>query len=577
MPIISHLVVPCNGLAVGLCTGVNSRCCSAPTPGGFFSCQRRLFHGGVFGVTPSPAEDQDGVLWIGTFSGLDRWERKTGQWRNFEHDPEDPGSLAHGDVRSVYVDRANDLWVGTEGGLDRYDRQQDRFIHVASPVVMWMDEGPSGTFWLATKQGLFQLDRDAEDLTLVTEGYAWKIMVYEDQSGVVWVGSSGDGLDRYEPASGAWRHYGNDPDDPHSLSNNFVETIHEDQAGVLWFGTRAGLNRFDPETETFTQYWVRDGLPHNAVVGILEETSEGGAGDLWLSTGGGLSRLDPGTERFRNYYASDGLQGDSFWRNSYHKSPSGEMFFGGENGFNAFHPEQIAGNPSIPPIVISALGLFNQVVRTNLRPGEQIELAHDDNFLSFDFAALDYSNPDKNHYAYRMDGVDDDWVQAGTRRHADYPNLRPGVYVFRVKGSNCDGVWNEQATSVRITIEPPFWATWWFRGILLLALLGGALAAYRLRVRSAEAQRRELEGQVLERTAELHQEVEQRLQVEEALRQSELEKAVAAERSRLARDLHDAVTQTLFSASLIAEVLPRMWAINSAGGVTGGHSRLCLR
>ncbi|NIV37696.1 MAG: hypothetical protein GWN58_52255, partial [Anaerolineae bacterium] len=133
-------------------------------------------------------------------------------------------------------------------------------------------------------------------------------------------------------------------------------------------------------------------------------------------------------------------------------------------------------------------------------PGEQIDLTHRENFLSFDYAALDLSNSEKNQYAFRLEGVDEDWVQAGTRRHADYPNLRPGDYVFRVKGSNSDGVWNEEGTSVRITIKPPFWATWWFRGILLLALVGGAVVAYRLRVRSVEARSRELEVQVTERT-----------------------------------------------------------------------------
>ncbi|NIV37695.1 MAG: histidine kinase, partial [Anaerolineae bacterium] len=246
-------------------------------------------------------EDQEGILWIGTFSGLDRWQGATGEWRNYRHDPDDPASLAHDAIRSVYVDRANVLWVGTEGGLDRYDRQTDEFVHIGSPVVMWMHEGPSGTFWLATKDGLFTLDPDTEELELVTEGYAWKIMVYEDRSGVVWVGSSGDGLDRYDPSSGEWRHYESDPEDPSSLSDNFVEAIHEDQSGALWIGTRAGLNRFDRETERFTQYWVRDGLPHNAVVGIVEDDDR----HLWLSTGGGLSRFDPKEETFRNYDVSD--------------------------------------------------------------------------------------------------------------------------------------------------------------------------------------------------------------------------------------------------------------------------------
>ena len=206
----------------------------------------------------------------------------------------------------------------------------------------------------------------------------------------------------------------------------------------------------------------------------------------------------------------------------------------------------------MPPIVISTFSLFNQVAQTNLHPDEQIDLTHQENFVSFDFAALDLTNPEKNRYAYRMDGVDEDWVRAGTRRHADYPNLRPGDYLLHVKGSNNDGIWNEEGTSVGITIKPPFWGTWWFRILVGLGLVGSAFGAYRWRVRSVEARSRELERQV-------EQEIEQRMRVEEALRQSEMEKAVTAERSRLARELHDAVTQTLFSASLIAEVLPRLW------------------
>jgi signal transduction histidine kinase len=216
-------------------------------------------------------------------------------------------------------------------------------------------------------------------------------------------------------------------------------------------------------------------------------------------------------------------------------------------------------NPHIPPIVITKFSIFNQVTSTNLPADEHFELTYEENFLSFDFAALDYNDPGKNQYAYSMEGVDEDWVHAGARNHADYPNLAPGEYVFHVIGSNSDGVWNNEGTTVRITIQPPVWGTWWFRTIILFALIAGVFGGYRLRIRNVEAQSRRLEVQVAERTAELEREVEQRLQVEEALRRSELDKAVATERSRLARELHDAVTQTLFSASLIAEVLPRMW------------------
>jgi signal transduction histidine kinase len=362
------------------------------------------------------------------------------------------------------------------------------------------------------------------------------------------MGTAEEGLGRYDPRTGEWHFYRHDPDNPQSLSHNYVEAILRDRSGVLWVGTHGGLSRLDPETETFTHYRTSDGLPSDTALGILQDE----AGNLWISTSQGLARFDPHTETFRNYDVGDGLQGNQFNRGAYYQSASGEMFFGGNNGFNAFHPEQITDNPHPPPVVITAFSVFNQVIHTDLSPSEQINLTHSENFVSFDFAALDYDNPNGNQYAYQMEGIDENWVNAGSRRHADYPNLQPGKYVFRVRGSNSDGVWNEAGTSVRLRIEPPFWGTWWFRGLVALVLAGGAVGAYRLRVRGVEARSRELERQV-------EREIEQRLQVEAALRQSEMEQAVGAERSRLARELHDAVTQTLFSASLIAEVLPRLW------------------
>jgi signal transduction histidine kinase len=242
------------------------------------------------------------------------------------------------------------------------------------------------------------------------------------------------------------------------------------------------------------------------------------------------------------------------------------MYVSGSDGLYAFYPEQIEGNLEPPPIVITAFDLFNQRVRRDLPADEHIQLTYQENFVSFEFAALDYAVPEKNQYAYIMEGLDGDWIYAGARRRADYPDLEPGEYVFRVKGSNNDGVWNEEGVAVYITITPPFWDTWWFRGIVVLALVVSGVLGYRLRVQSVEARSRELERQVEVRTAELLRETEQRAQAEEALRRSEMEKAVAAERSRLARELHDAVTQTLFSASLIAEVLPRVWATDPARG-----------
>ncbi|HSG18594.1 MAG TPA: two-component regulator propeller domain-containing protein [Anaerolineae bacterium] len=501
-------------------------------------------------------EDQDGVVWIGGFVGLDRWDRWSGQWRNFRHDPGDPGSLSSNEVRSVYVDSGNTVWVGSEGGLDRYEREQDRFVHYDVPAVMWMLEDRAGTFWLATKGGLYQLDRESGRAELVREGWAWKIFLYEDREGLIWVGTSGDGLERFDPKSGEWRAFPHDSDDLSGLGHHSVNALCEDQSGALWIATGAGLNRFDRMTETFGRWSEKDGLPDSWISGLLLDDQ----GQLWLSTGAGLSRFDPETETFTNYGLSDGIQAFFFWRNAQHHNPAGELFFGGTNGFNVFRPDEVSANPQPPPVVLTAVGLFDDVLRTDPGPGEQIELDHTENFLSFDFAALDYNAPEQNQYAYMMEGLDQEWIYAGARRHADYPDLKPGDYTFRVKGANADGVWNEEGTSLSITIWPPFWSTWWFRGLVVLALAGVAFGGYWLRVRSLEARSRDLARQVEARTAELsatnvrlEEEMEERRRAEEALAQERTEAAVAAERNRLARDLHDSVTQSLYSLTLFAE------------------------
>jgi signal transduction histidine kinase/ligand-binding sensor domain-containing protein len=507
----------------------------------------------------SMLQDDRGLLWIGTRYGLSRLDRASGQWHHYRSGPTDPAGLEGNYVSVLYEDQVGTLWIGTATAINRYDRETDQFTHYPVPQVYGLVQDREGALWVTAADGLYQYDRaqdrfDLREPTPLGEHSYWAMGIHEGPAGRLWMGTAQEGLARYDPATGEWRFYQHDPDDPQSVGHSFVEAIYQDPLGVMWLGTHRGLDRFDPQTETFTHYGASDGLMSDTVLGILPDED----GNLWISTKRGIARFDPSVETFRNYDAGDGLQGGDFSRGAFHRSASGEMFFGGNNGVNAFYPEQFTDNPHPPPVVITALSIFNQVVRTEVASGEQINLAYRENFLSFDFAALDYNNPEKNEYAYWMEGVDQGWVYAGTRRHADYPNLRPGDYVFWVKGSNNDGIWNEEGTSVRITIRPPLWGTWWFRGVAILALVGGAFAAYRLRVRGVEARSRELERQVEERTAELEHEIESRLQIEESLRQSEREQAVTAERNRLARELHDSVTQSLYAVTLYADATARL-------------------
>jgi signal transduction histidine kinase len=288
----------------------------------------------------------------------------------------------------------------------------------------------------------------------------------------------------------------------------------------------------------------------------------------------GLARFDPRSETFSYFDTRDGLViGEA---STCFQNPLGEMLFGGSQGLNTFFPDQIPDNPKPPAVAVTALNLKNQPLRTHLLPDEQIKLSYRENYLSFDFAALDYTAPAKNQYAYRMEGLEADWVDAGTRRHADYPDLKPGTYTFCVKASNNSGVWNEQVAAVHITITPPFWQTWWFLGLLGVGFLGVIAGGVRLRLKGVEARRRELEIQVADRTAELSQanvalevEIAERIQVEEALRQSEREKAIVDERNRLARELHDSVAQSMYGVTLLAEVASQLLASGRTDQVAG--------
>jgi signal transduction histidine kinase len=259
--------------------------------------------------------------------------------------------------------------------------------------------------------------------------------------------------------------------------------------------------------------------------------------------------FDLQTKEFKNYGISDGISINEF--SAAYKSDSGEMFFGGINGFFSFFPDQLEDNPYVPPVVLTSLQQNGDDVKVGEAPENltQVAFRWPDNSFEFGFAALNYTQPEKNQHAYMLEGFDKDWNHIGTRRFGRYTNLPGGTYMLRLKGSNNDGVWNEEGTSIKVTVVPPFWQTWWFWGTVVLLLVVGAAGGYRLRIRSLEARSKELEVQVEERTTELRREIVQRTQAEEALHQREREKVVAEERNRLARDLHDSAKQEALAAS----------------------------
>jgi signal transduction histidine kinase/ligand-binding sensor domain-containing protein len=541
------------------------------------------------------SEDQHGAIWIGTWGGgLDRFDPRSGRFEHFRNDPADLTSLSNDLVTTVYADPQNVVWVGTlGGGLNRMELATGAITHlqhdprdpaslVDDRVAAIIPDGEGG-LWLGTFGGLSHFDPETHRFTNYVHNHANNpvnpaslsenkvISLYLDESeDVLWVGTWGGGLNRLNlkdplhkvPQSARFRTYRYNSADPTSLSEDSVWTIHKSGDGSLWLGTQAGLNRFDPQTETFKRYAEKQGLPNDSVLGILKDNE----GCLWLTTNNGLAKFDPRAGQFTSYDTADGLQSNKFNSNAYFRSQAGTLYIGGINGFNAFRPEDIRPNPTPPQVAITGFEVFNEPLAQDLSGEAPIRLSYRQDFVTFEFAALDFSAPHKNQYAYMLEGFDQGWTQTQDRRYATYTDLPGGEYIFHVKASNSDGVWSPIGASIPIIVVPPVWEAQWFRGAVVIALVAFTVLSFRWRLSAIRAQKGELERQVAIRTSELQHQIEQRQKAEQALAEKAAQEAVTIERTRLARDLHDAVTQTLFSASLIAEVLPDIWRMSQAEG-----------
>ncbi len=463
-------------------------------------------------------EAAGGDLWIGTDGGgLARLDRATGSFQHVRHDPADDGSLSDDHVWSLLVDRSGTLWVGTyTGGLNRRVAGDggDRFEHYrhrpGDPTslshdriqVIYQDRG--GEVWLGTASGLNRAAPGAAGLEFesfrhhpgdpasLSDDYV--VSLLEDSAGTLWIGTR-HGLHAQDGERGRFRLSGGG-----ALATDLIQVIFEDEARarVLWVGTEdSGLHRLDLATGDSRQFLIADGLPSNVIDGILQDR----AARLWLSTSRGLSRFDPVRETFRNYDSSDGLDSHSFVRAACLKTRDGEMFFGGVTSLTSLVPDLVRDSPHRPPVVLTSLRVFDRDLELDgpLAALEAIELGHRQNFISLEFAALDFTAPEKNEYAYRLEGVDQDWIQAGRRSYASYAHLDPGRYVFRVKAANSDGVWNEQGRSLAILVAPPWWRSWWFRAAALGALGLSLFAVHRARIRGMRFRTLLLEERIAER------------------------------------------------------------------------------
>lgn len=454
-------------------------------------------------------QDSDGAIWVGSYKGgLSLWRKASGDFQNFPI-RDDARGLSHETVSTIVEGKKGKIWLGTLGaGISRYDKKTGRFTHYRP------DPAHSGH---------------------LTQGYI-SSLCYDHQQNL-WIGTEGDGLNVLQTATGVFRSYRHDRTIPGSLSHNLVISLYEDPQQRMWVGTNGGLNRFDPRTQSFIPYTEKQGLANKAIQGLISDRR----GNLWISTNKGLSVFNPTTQIFRNFDAGDGLQKSSFNRMAAFKGGEGTLFFGGIGGLNAFQPDRLRDNAFVPPVVLTQLRIFNQPVWLR---SDQITLSYTQSTVTFAFAALNYSLPEKNQYTYKLEGFDRDWSDRGTDRVATYTNLPPGTYTFRVKASNNDGRWNNQGLAFRVIIQPPFWETWWFRTLAWLFVLLSIYILYQWRVRSLKRQQKRLEDMVIQRTAEVSRQKEQlQSQAEELQAQAEELQSQTEELQSQANDMHELIEE----------------------------------
>ncbi len=511
-------------------------------------------------------EDSNGIIWVGTEAGVDKMvENKN--FLTFRHDPDNQNTISDPIVRSIYEDKhgllwicsfsspvvsydkrtnrfnktgtiqttaglksvtamfeddADNFWFGTRNGLYVFDSNKilkKRYLHsdnckncVSDNFIQIIRKGNNGEIWIGTENGLNRFDPKTEtwtnylinpqDTTSISSNKIQPCALIIEKDNTVWAGTWSGGLNKYIPEKNIIKRFINNPESNNTISSNNVISMYQTADGLLWLGTfGGGLNRFDPKTETFKAYTETEGLPNNIVFGILGDRN----GKLWLSTDNGLSNFDPKTETFHNFDVKDGIQGRQFFWGAAFMSNSGEMFFGGVDGMNSFFPEKIKLNNHIPSIKFVDVKRANQSLKFNksITYIQELEFAYNETNLQIEFAALDYTEPLKNQFAYKLFGKSEDWIMNGNRNFVNFSDIQPGSYKLMVKASNNDGLWNTQPAIIQLVVLPPWWATWWFRMFGIICFGGVYVAFYLYRVAQLKKRQKELEDKVKERTTEL--------------------------------------------------------------------------
>lgn len=483
-------------------------------------------------------DGKENEMWIGSINGLDFMNTETGEIEQLAREGEYDKTLLHRKVMTLFSEDGQTLWLGyREKGMSKLDTSSRVYKHfefdannpdgIGAPGVTTIKSAGHNKLWIGTFGGglnLFDVNtetftkfkHDSENLQTLSSDRVTSIT--KMRNGLIWVGTFGGGLNIFNPTTGTAMRIPSDNSNPKALGSDVVWHTHEDKSGNVWVGTvGAGLAFLSAENRKIGNFEFEhisryEGLPSNTVFGILEDD----LGYLWVSTNRGISKINAETKQLLNYDSSHGLQGNEFNSGAFHKARDGKMYFGGTNGVTAFYPDKIAPNQHIPPVVLTKFQKLNEVYSLDTGGSQRnnIQISHKDYLIAFEFAGLDFASPNNNRYLYKLEGFDNDWIEAGDIRKATYTNLPAGNYLFRVKASNNDGIWNEQGADVALTVLPAPWYSWWAYTIYALFALGLIYWIYRSYINKLEKEanyRHELELEVKNRTVELREANEQLL------------------------------------------------------------------
>jgi len=514
-------------------------------------------------------EDRFGNLWIGTDGfGLNRVVAPTrpGERIRFERYREDSqagiASIQSDVILTAHLDPKQVLWLGTyDGGLVRVDQASasapPRFTHfmhdprnpssLASNFIRCIVDDDKGGFWIATDgRGLNHFDPRTGKAKRYLWGDGPKVsssdrlyLMVKDEFGTLWIATP-TGLNRFNPVTEEFRVYR--PGGEHALSDPFVNTLTLDEGGILWVGTRGGglcktiLPPWDGPEPRFTTFTTKDGLPGDIVKGIVPD----GLGHLWISTGRALCRFDIAQGKGHPFPWQNELRKAEFIWNACYRTQGGEIFFGSNDGLTLFHPGDITCNAIPPPIAIAGFQVFNRPLSLSSRASQTSEemgiqgiaIRPKDASFSFDFAALHFVAPERNQFAYLLEGLDPAWNEIGNKHSVSYTGLRPGDYVLHVRAANCDGVWGEQEFRLGIKVLPPWYQTWWFRSLLIGTITGLVYLIVWIRIKALRYRNRHLQDLVAARTQELAKANHELADANDALRNQSLTDPLTGLRNR---------------------------------------------